>query len=266
MALLDRFRLDGQVALVTGAGKGIGAGIARAFAEAGADVVLAARTEADLQAVAADIEACGRRALIQVTDVLEFDQLQQLADAAMAEFGRIDILVNNAGGFPPKPVLQTTAKEFESAFRFNVSTAFELSRICVPLMVETSENAVILNISSIAGHRPAPCFSAYGTAKGALSYLTQELAQEFAPRVRVNAIAVGSTKTDALNTVLNDEIEQTMVNLTPMARLGEVEDIALGALYLCSPAASYVTGDILRVNGGMERLNMEMPRAWGGMG
>lgn len=266
MALLDKFRLDGQVAVITGAGKGIGAGIARAFAEAGADVVLAARTEADLRAVAEDVEAQGRRAVVQVTDVLEFEQLQQLADVAMAEFGRIDILVNNAGGFPPKPAFQTTAKELESAFRFNVTTAFELSRICASLMVETSENAVILNISSIAGHRPAPCFAAYGTAKGALSYLTQELAQEFAPRVRVNAIAVGSTKTDALNTVLNDEIEQTMVDLTPMARLGEVEDIALGALYLCSPAASYVTGDILRVNGGMERLNMEMPRAWGGMG
>ena len=133
-------------------------------------------------------------------------------------------------------------------------------------MVDSAGSGAILNISSIAGHRPAPCFSAYGTAKGALSYLTLELAQEFAPKVRVNGIAVGSTKTDALNTVLNDEIEQTMVNLTPMARLGEVEDIALGALYLCSPAASYVTGDILPVNGGMERLNMEMPRAWGGSG
>jgi 7-alpha-hydroxysteroid dehydrogenase len=123
-----------------------------------------------------------------------------------------------------------------------------------------------LNISSVAGHRPTPCFAAYGTAKAALSYLTRELAQDFAPKVRVNAIAVGSTKTDALNTILTDEIEQTMIELTPMARLGEVEDIALGALYLCSPAASYVTGDILAVNGGMERLNMAMPRAWGGMG
>ena len=120
--------------------------------------------------------------------------------------------------------------------------------------------------SSIAGHKPTPCFAAYGTAKGALSLLTRELAQEFAPKVRVNAIAVGSTRTDALNTVLTDEIEQTMVELTPMARLGEVEDIALGALYLCSPAASYVTGDILGVNGGLERLNMQMPRAWGGVG
>ena len=208
----------------------------------------------------------GRRALVVPTDVLDFAQLQQLVDASMADFGRIDIVVNNAGGFPPKPVARTTAKDFEGAFRFNVSTAFEMSRICAPLMVEHSGGGTILNISSIAGHKPTPCFSAYGTAKGALSLLTQELAQEFAPKVRVNAIAVGSTRTDALNTVLTEEIEQTMVDLTPMARLGEVEDIALGALYLCSPAASYVTGEILGVNGGMERLNMQMPRAWGGMG
>lgn len=266
MPLLDRFRLDGQVAVVTGAGKGIGAGTALGFAEAGADVVIGARTESDLQAVAAQVEALGRRAIVVPTDVMQPDQLQRLADCAMDAFGRIDILVNNAGGFPPKPVSQTTQKEFEAAFRFNVSTAFELSRICAPLMVESAGSGAILNISSIAGEKPTPCFAAYGTAKGALSLLTRELAQEFAPKVRVNAIAVGSTKTDALNTVLTPEVEQTMVELTPMARLGEVEDIVLGALYLCSPAASYVTGDVLGVNGGLERLNMLMPRAFGGMG
>ena len=266
MSILEKFALSGQVAVITGAGKGIGAGIARMFAQAGADVVIGARTESDLRDVARDVESYGRRALVVPTDVLDFAQLQNLADRAMAEYGRIDLLVNNAGGFPPKPVAQTTAKEFEAAFRFNVSTAFELSRICAPLMVESAGCGAILNISSIAGHKPTPCFAAYGTAKGALSMLTQELAQEFAPKVRVNAIAVGSTKTDALNTVLTEEIEKTMVELTPMARLGEVEDVALGALYLCSPAASYVTGDILNVNGGLERLNMQMPRAWGGVG
>jgi 7-alpha-hydroxysteroid dehydrogenase len=266
MSVLEKFGLSGKVAVITGAGKGIGAEIARVFAEAGADIVLASRTESDLNEVAKEITTLGRRALVVPTDVMEFEQLQQLADRAIAEFGRIDILVNNAGGFPPKPASHTSARQFEEAFRFNVSSAFELSRICAPLMVSEAGSGAILNISSVAGQYPAPCFAAYGTAKGALTFLTRELAQEYAPKVRVNAIAVGSTKTDALNSVLTEEIEQTMVDLTPMARLGEVEDVAMGALYLCSPAASYVTGDILGVNGGLERLNMQMPRAWGGMG
>ena len=266
MGVLDHFRLDGKVALITGGGKGIGAAIARTFAEAGADVVVAARTEADIRAVAQDAEAMGRRALPVVTDVLDFAQLEHSVNTVRDTFGRLDILVNNAGGFPPKPAAQTTASEFDAAFRFNVTTAFELTRLCVPLMTDGEGEGAVLNISSIAGHKPAPCFTGYGTAKGALSFLTREMAQEYAPRVRVNGIAVGSTKTDALNTVLTPEIEQTMVDLTPMGRLGEVEDIALGALYLCSPAGSYVTGDILAVNGGMERLNMQMPRAFGGMG
>ena len=254
------------MAIITGAGKGIGAGIARTFAEAGAHVVLAARTGSDLERVAAVIEQLGRRALVVPTDVLKADQLQHLLEQTLQAFGRVDLLVNNAGGFPPKPASQTSLKEFEGAFRFNVGSAFELSRLCAPRMVESAGGGAILNISSVAGHYPAPCFAAYGTAKGALSFLTRELAQEYAPRVRVNAIAVGSTRTDALATVLTDDIEKTMAEWTPMARLGEVEDVALGALYLCSPAASYVTGDILGVNGGMERLNMPMPRAWGGTG
>jgi 7-alpha-hydroxysteroid dehydrogenase len=264
MSIFDRFRLDGQVALITGAGKGIGAGIARAYAEAGADVVLAARTEADLLAVAADVEAFGRRVLVVPTDVMEADQLQNLVDQTLEEFGGIDILVNNAGGFPPKPALDTPTSQFDYAMRFNVSTAYTLTTLCARQLAEREGNVV--NISSVAGEKPTPCFSAYGTAKGALSLLTREFAQEFAPKIRVNAIAVGSTRTDALNTVLTDEIEAAMVRLTPMARLGEVEDIALGALYLASPASSYVTGEILAINGGLERLNMEMPRAFGGVG
>jgi 7-alpha-hydroxysteroid dehydrogenase len=264
MSILDKFRLNGRVAVITGAGKGIGAAIARAFAEAGADVVLGARTEADLQAVAADVRKLGRRALVQMTDVNEPAQLEHLVQRASRELGRIDILVNNAGGFPPRAALSTSTEQFEAAFRFNVGTAYRLSTLCAPQLAETEGN--ILNLSSVAGQFPAPCFSAYGTAKGALSLLTRELAQEFAPKVRVNAIAVGSTRTDALNTVLTEEVEATMVALTPMGRLGEVEDIALGALYLASPAASYVTGEILGVNGGLERLNMQMPRAFGGMG
>ena len=264
MSIFDQFRLDGQVALITGSGKGIGAEIARTFAEAGANIVLCSRTEADLRAVAIEIEAMGRKVLIVPTDIMQDEQRDSLIEECFNEFGRLDILVNNTGGTAPGPALDSSIELFENSFRFNVSTAFDMSIKCAPRMVETAGGGSIINISSIAGHKPTPCFSVYGTAKGALSILTQELAQDFAPKIRVNAIAVGSTKTDALNTVLDEGIEQAMVELTPMNRLGEVEDVAIGALYLASPASSYVTGDILGVNGGLERLNMRMPRAFGG--
>jgi 7-alpha-hydroxysteroid dehydrogenase len=204
----------------------------------------------------------GRRALAVPCDVLERSQLENLVEATLREFGRIDLLVNNAGGWPPKPALRTSEKEFEAAFRFNVTTAFVLTRLVVPRMVETAGAGAIVNISSVAGRHNASGFAAYGTAKAALSFLTQNLAQEFAPKVRVNAIAVGSIETEALAGILTPEIKDEMVKLTPLGRLGSVEDIAACALYLASPAASYVTGEIYGVNGGLVALNMNMPRAF----
>lgn len=263
MSILERFRLDGQVAVITGGGRGIGAACALAYAEAGADVVIAARTRSQLDATAAACRALGRRVLVVETDVMREADLENLVARTLDEFGRIDQLVNNAGGFPPKPTLATSVEEFEYAFRFNVTTAFALTRLVVPHMVATAGGGSVVNISSVAGREPSACFAAYGTAKAALSYLTRELAQDFAPKVRVNAIAVGSTQTEALNTVLTPEIEKTMVDLTPMARLGTVEDISACALYLASPAGSYVTGEIVGVNGGLTTLNMKMPRAFG---
>ncbi|MCP5058050.1 MAG: SDR family oxidoreductase [bacterium] len=260
--ILDRFKLESRVAIVTGAGRGIGRAIALAYAEAGADIVCAARTPADIEDTAEAVRKLGRRALPVPCDVLERSQLEHLVDATLQEFGKIDILVNNAGGFPPKPALRTSEKEFEGAFRFNVTTAFVLTRLAVPKMVETAGGGSVVNISSVAGREVSPGFVAYGTAKAALSYMTRELAQDFAPKVRVNAIAVGSIETDALATVLTDEIREEMIRLTPMARLGEVEDIAACALYLASPAASYVTGEIYGVNGGLAALNLQMPRAF----
>ncbi|MFM7274547.1 MAG: SDR family oxidoreductase [Gammaproteobacteria bacterium] len=263
MGILDMFRLDGKVAVITGAGRGIGAACARAFSEAGAHVVVGARTVEQIERTATEVRALGARALAIPCDVMREEQLEALVEAAMQEFGRIDILVNNAGGSPPRPALRTRTEEFVNAFRFNVATAFALSRIAAPRMVESAGGGSIINISSIAGSIPSPGFAAYGTAKGALSMLTRELAQEFAPRIRVNAIAVGSTKTEALKTVLDPQIEKTMVDLTPMGRLGEVEDIAACALYLAAPASAYLTGDIIGVNGGLTGLNLPMPRAFG---
>jgi 7-alpha-hydroxysteroid dehydrogenase len=260
--ILDSFRLDGMTAIVTGAGKGIGRAIALAFAEAGANVVAAARTQADIDDTANEVVKRGGRALAVACDVMQREQLENVVARALGELGRIDVLVNNAGGSPPKAALRTSEREFETAFRFNVTTAFLLTRIAVPKMVETAGGGSVINISSVAGRNHAAGFVAYGTAKAALSFMTQELAQDFAPRVRVNAIAVGSVETDALATVLTPEIKDAMVKMTPMARLGRPADVAACALYLASPASGYVTGEVVGVNGGLVGLNMRMPRAF----
>jgi 7-alpha-hydroxysteroid dehydrogenase len=252
--ILDRFRLTDQVAIVTGAGRGIGEGCALAFAEMGANVVLAARTREQIEAVADKVRALGARALAVPCDVSERPQLENLVEKTMSEFGRIDVLVNNAGGSPPKPALRTSEAMFDQAFHFNVTTAFLMSRFTVPHMLESGGGSIV-NISSAAGRLAQPGFAAYGTAKAALSALTRLLGSEFAPRVRVNAIAVGSVMTSALAPFLDDETRARMQELTPMKRLGEVEDIALMALYLASPAASWVTGKIFEVDGGTEATN-----------
>lgn len=259
--ILDLFRLDGQVAIVTGSGRGIGAATALAYADAGADVVISARTVAQLEQTAEQVRARGRRALVVPCDVLDAEQREQLVAKTIDAFGRLDILVNNAGGWPPKATLDTTEKEFESCFRFNVTTAFAMTRLAVPQMVKTAGGGAIVNISSVAGRFNARGFAAYGTAKSALSFLTRTLAQDFAPKVRVNGIAVGSILTEALSNFMNDDLERQMLAKTPMGRLGKVEDISACALYLASPAASYVTGEIYGVNGGLTGIQVEMPLA-----
>ena len=252
--ILDRFKLTDQVAIVTGAGRGIGQGCALAFAEMGADVVCAARTVAQLEETAARVRAFGRRALVVPCDVNDRAQLEALVAQTMSTFGRIDLLVNNAGGWPPMDFLHTSEQYFEDAMRFNTTSAFLLTRFVVPHML-AKDGGSIVNISSAAGRFPMAGFVAYGTAKAALSFMTRLLAMELAPRVRVNAIAVGATETTALGQFLDDDLRGKMEALTPMRRLGAVEDIALAALYLASPASSWVTGKIIEVDGGTESTN-----------
>jgi 7-alpha-hydroxysteroid dehydrogenase len=226
-----------------------------AFAEMGAHVVCAARTREQVEATAEQARALhGKRALGLVCDVMERSQLEELVNQTMREFGRIDILVNNAGGWPPQPALETSERTFEQALRFNVTTAFLLTRLAVPHMLAGGGGSVV-NISSAAGRLVMSGFVAYGTAKAALSFMTRELGREFAPKVRVNAIAVGAVETSALAPFLNDELRGKMEALTPMGRIGQVEDIATAALYLASPAASWVTGKVFEVDGGTEATN-----------
>jgi len=249
--ILDRFRLTDKVVIVTGASAGIGRASALACAEVGANVTLAARTEDKLEEVAKQIRAMGRRALPVRCDVNHSAQIENVVERTMAEFGRIDVVVNNAGGTGPTAALDLNLKDFESAFHFNVGTAFLLTRLCVPHMAKVGGGSVV-NISSAMSRFVDIGFVAYGTAKAALSHMTRLLAHEWAPTIRVNAIAVGATETDALSPFLQaaEGLREKMEALTPMGRLGTTEDIALAVLYLASPASSWVTGKIFEIDGG----------------
>src|ERR1700722_28956 len=257
--ILDRFRLDDKVAVITGGGRGLGPAIALAFAEAGADVLIASRTESQLDAVAEQVRATGRRAHTVAADLAHPEATAQLAAQAVEAFGRLDIVVNNVGGTMPNTLLTTSTKDLKDAFTFNVVTAHALTLAAVPLMLEQGGGSVI-NISSTMGRLAARGFAAYGTAKAALSHYTRLAALDLCPRIRVNAIAPGSILTSALDVVAsNDELRKPMEKATPMRRLGDPDDIAAAAVYLASPAGSFLTGKTLEVDGGLTYPNLDIP-------
>ena len=260
MSILDRFSLDGQVAVVTGAGRGIGAACAVAFAEAGADVVISSRTQEQLDQVAERVRAAGRRALVVPANLSHTEAVAGLAQAAYDEFGRLDTVVNNVGGTFPNEFLKTSNEFLNEAFSFNVTTAHALTRAAVPLMLKDEDGQKsVVTISSMMGRTADRGFVAYGTAKAALAHWTRMTAQDLAPRIRVNGIFVGSIMTSALEYVAGQpELMSQLETKTPLRRVGEPEDIAAGVLYLASRAGQYVTGKLLEIDGGIQQPTLDL--------
>jgi 7-alpha-hydroxysteroid dehydrogenase len=256
--ILDRFRLTDKVAVVTGSGRGIGAATAVAFAEAGADVVISSRTESQLEEVAARVEQAGRQAAVVPADLSDVDAAARLAATARQSFGRLDVVINNVGGTIPNAFMKTSTRYLEEAFHFNVTTAHALTRAAVPIMLEGDGGAVV-NISSVMGRVSGRGYLAYGTAKAALAHYTRLAARDLAPRIRVNAIGVGSVETSALEFVLTDDATRTtMEQATPLQRIGDPDDIAATALFLASPASAYLTGKVVEADGGLDQPNLDL--------
>jgi len=245
--------------VVTGAGRGIGAACARALAEAGADVIICARTREQLDATASMVEAAGRLAHIVVADLSDVVQVRGVANAAADRFGRLDIVVNNVGGASPKPFLDTTVEDLEQAFHFNISTAHALTTAAVPIMLKGGGGSVT-NISSVMSLISGRGFLSYGVAKGALTRYTELAAQDLAPRIRMNAVAAGTIATSATELITQEpDLRARVEASTPLRRLGTVDDIAAAVVYLASPAGSYLTGAVLQVHGGLQTPSTQQP-------
>jgi len=246
------FSLDGKVAVVTGASRGIGRSIALGMAEAGADVAVAARTEADLETLVKEIEDLGRRAIAVPTDVTDRGALETLFDRTTGELGRFDILVNNAGGTRFVAPLTTLRPEgWDKVMRLNLDSVFHATQLAAQRMVEGGGGSII-QIASVAGIQGAEGLSFYSAAKGGVRLMTQAVARELATsNVRVNSIAPGWIATDLNSMLWSDEgTRKTMEDMIPMRRLGTADEIVGPAVFLASDAASFVTGTTLVVDGG----------------
>lgn len=250
---LERFRQDGKVAVITGGARGIGFGIARVLAEAGASLVLTARSKDSLDKAVAGIESMGGRAVSVVGDVLRKIDNERAIDCALTEFGRVDILINNAGGTDGvKPFFELDQERFQNDFLFNVHSALQMTQLAAPHLMKHGDGSVV-NISSRSAQLGSCGFTSYSVAKAALERLTQMMAKELAPRIRVNAISLGTVATDTFEQVLrlSPSMAETLLSNIPLGRLAEPEDVGMAALYFCSSRA-YASGAVLRLDGGLD--------------
>jgi 7-alpha-hydroxysteroid dehydrogenase len=254
MDILPSFRLDHQIAVVTGGGKGIGRGIALCLAEAGADVVVASRTEADLLSVVAEIEARGQRGLAVVTDVTNAEQLESLAQRCKDELGTPTIWVNNAGGLPdatPRYLTKTPEDRWDAQVDLNLKAVYMGATTAARKM---ADGGSIINISSRTAYGPQPKNAPYAASKAATNSLTKSMAAELAPNIRVNAVAPGPVSTQNFHESTGLTEEQITPEAgalgVPLGRIGSPEDIGAAVVFMASPAGSWITGQCLYVDGG----------------
>ena len=242
--------MSGGVVIVTGGTKGVGRGIARRFLEAGARVVICGRTPPDEPVRAGD----GREAIFVAADVREVEGVDRVVARAMEEYGRLDVLVNNAGGSPAADAATASPRFSASIINLNLVAPLVFSQRANAVMQKQAEGGSIINIASVSGLRPSPGTAAYGAAKAGLLNLTESLAVEWAPKVRVNAIAAGPLRTEKSALHYGDDAGLARVAATiPLGRLGEPEDVGDVCLFLASPLARYVSGATVTVHGGGER-------------
>jgi NAD(P)-dependent dehydrogenase (short-subunit alcohol dehydrogenase family) len=250
MTVLDLFRLDGKVAVVTGASSGLGVAFAHALAEAGADVALGARRADRLAETQAAVESVGRRAVAQATDVASPEDCQALVDRAVSDLGRVDILVNNAGIGTAVPATRETPEQFRQVIDVNLNGCYWMAQACGRVMEPGSS---IVNISSVLGLTTAGLpQAAYSASKAALIGLTRDLAQQWTGRkgIRVNALAPGFFASEMTEQYPDGYLE-AMGQRIPMARKGEAAELAAALVFLASDAGGYVTGQTLAVDGGL---------------
>jgi NAD(P)-dependent dehydrogenase (short-subunit alcohol dehydrogenase family) len=249
---MSRFDLTGKVAVVTGGGQGIGEGIAKGFAAAGATVVLAARHADRVARVAADIESSGGRALAVPTDVTDRAALEALADAAVETFGHLDVWVNNAGGSSVQsPLLELPESDWDACLALNLTSVWRASVVAAARM---SEGGSIINVTSPAATRAVRGSGHYSAAKAGVNALTLTMSVELAPRIRVNGIAPGFVPTEVVMTALHTDeaaLAKMADKIVPLKRLGTPDDMASAAIYLASDAGSWVTGQTITVAGGL---------------
>jgi NAD(P)-dependent dehydrogenase (short-subunit alcohol dehydrogenase family) len=244
----DHFDMTGKVALVTGGSRGLGCEMVRAFAAYGADVIIASRNIGSCKAIAQEVEAMGRRTLPYACHVGRWSDLEGLVDAAYDKFARIDVLVNNAGMSPLAPSsLETSEELFDKIMAVNFKGPFRLTALVGSRMVAAGGGAII-NISSSGSFKPHPRFGPYAGAKAALNTITMAFALEYAPTVRVNAIAAGAFLTDVSKQWTD---EQRTRRPTAIGHPAQPHEIVTSALYLASDASSFTTGAVLRVDGGL---------------